>query len=486
MWVQTLLIESDLGPQLGPILRLHRHLDGYVIFLLGSDDTLAPAVAIRARDLETYFPEWQERFMKDAYCSINGSWRLLKHGRHGGAYGYPKHDTASLRYLCANYADIDCHKLGIDFWDAVERVGVHVEAGKIPPISIIVRSGRGAWLLWLLREASDPLLAQRAWPEKLDLYSQIQRAIYERLADIGADPAGTDSTRHIRVPGSLHTGSERLVTWHIQSNGTGDFVYTIQDMAQFFGVKGRELEKWSQNAFDRQRNPNKKKGWLALNDYRLRDFERLRSLRGGFNKGHRNSAVLVYAWLLMHQGVNRSEAHEAVLKLARESRPPLSLRECKTAVNSVFGRKIRFSEQNIADRLDITPAEFAHLEQYNPATRFHHKRVPPGAPPRPKAPNAEVRRAAILAIVNGRGGQVPPCRMMAELLKEQGFQVAYVQVSKDYRVLELKTERIHQWAAKATAQGKMADLFSEVAYMEETASPPVSLNGRALQVLSFG
>jgi predicted ATPase len=76
--------------------------------------------------------------------------------------------------------------------------------------------------------------------------------------------------------------------------------------------------------------------------------------------------------------------------------------------------------------------------------------------------------------------------MMAEILKEQGFQVAYVQVSKDYRVLELKTERIHQWAAKATAQGKTADLFSEVAYMEETASPPVSLNGRALQVLSFG
>jgi hypothetical protein len=58
---------------------------------------------------------------------------------------------------------------------------------------------------------------------------------------------------------------------------------------------------------------------------------------------------------------------------------------------------------------------------------------------------------------------------MAALLNDRGFSVAYVQVSKDYQVLNLKTERIRQWEAKAAARGARVDLFTPVAYMEENA-----------------
>jgi hypothetical protein len=261
----------------------------------------------------------------------------------------------------------------------------------------------------LLCDPKAPEQAQCAFPEKIDLYCKVQRVISERLAAIGADPAGRDAARLIRVPGSLHTGSERYVQWLIQCDSAGGFIYTLQHLACFFGVPERELHKRSKSAFDRQRNPNKANGWKALNDYRLRDFETLRSLRGGgFDEGHRNSAALVWAWLLRHSGATRDETERAVVELGRESRPPLSYAQCKGAVKSVFDRKIRFSERTIADRLDITPAESAVLQRYPPATRFHLSRPskPEDAPPPRKAPSAETRRAVILEIVQQRGGCV--------------------------------------------------------------------------------
>ena len=50
------------------------------------------------------------------------------------------------------------------------RPSDYQDQGKIPPASIIVRSGRGMWVIWLLRDPKTPDRAQPAFPEKIDLY----------------------------------------------------------------------------------------------------------------------------------------------------------------------------------------------------------------------------------------------------------------------------------------------------------------------------
>src|SRR5689334_21753816 len=87
-----------------PILYLHRHQDGYIAFATKrDDDDFRPLVSIRASELETLFPAFREQLLKVSYCSINAGYRLLRHGEHRNAYGYPLHQSDRLRYLNACY-----------------------------------------------------------------------------------------------------------------------------------------------------------------------------------------------------------------------------------------------------------------------------------------------------------------------------------------------------------------------------------------------
>jgi hypothetical protein len=147
----TLHAVPDHRPQFGPLLELHRHKDGYVRFAVSQDDDFRPLVAILSGKLSTWFPTFQDRMRKDSYVSINASWRLQKYGPEGKAYGSPKHSTSDLRYLCACYADLDFDRLtGLTYKEVIGRISEYQADGKIPPVSAIVHSGRGLWLLWFI------------------------------------------------------------------------------------------------------------------------------------------------------------------------------------------------------------------------------------------------------------------------------------------------------------------------------------------------
>jgi hypothetical protein len=389
-------------------LHLHRHDDGYVSFAVKSGDDFRPRISILRSELDSYFPEFISDFAKDSFVSINASCRLAGHHQRGKVYGYPKHDSANLRYLCACYTDIDYYNLGLDFGTALGLIVNYQDRGVIPPASIIVRSGQGMWLLWLLQDPKDPDQAQGAFVEKLELYARVQRAIYEKLASIGADPAARDPARYIRIRGSLHTGSEQYVQWWIQDSANSGFTYTLTELAQFFGAQAPTLNTGVKEIFEvKKQIPNNRRGWIALNERRLREFELLLALRaGGFDRGCRNRAAMLYAWLLRCNGWGRTEAASRVRIMAVNCRPPLTLSECRGAVKTGFGRKMRkVRDQTISDLLNITPDESAALEKFPPATRFQTKQIP--AAPEPPIQNRDAgiqnRRLAISAIVEELG-----------------------------------------------------------------------------------
>src|SRR5664279_2142498 len=110
-------------------------------------------------------------------------------------------------------------------------------------------------------------------------------------------------------------------------------------------------------------NPRKRRGWVALNARRLRDFNTLRSLRGGFSEGCRNNAAKIYSWLLRCNATGSADIHGLVSAMASQCHPRLPVSSVKDAVR--YSRTIRrMREQTIADWLDITRSEAEMFEGF--------------------------------------------------------------------------------------------------------------------------
>jgi hypothetical protein len=116
--------------------------------------------------------------------------------------------------------DIDHHKLGMDTGTVIGKIINLQDSGQLPHASMIVRSGHGIWLLWLIHDVESEDISQRAFPDKLEIYARIQAAIIERLSHLGADMAARDAARHLRV--------HSIPAQRLRSSG-GFTVPTMQD-----------------------------------------------------------------------------------------------------------------------------------------------------------------------------------------------------------------------------------------------------------------
>ena len=427
------------GPELLPIRAIHRHDDGVISFhRKNADGGFENLFAIRSEHLEGMFPEFRAQLEADSYFSVNAFW----HRERGRQYlkATEARRPERLRYLCAAYCDLDSYKSGVEFGTALGVIVTYQDEGVIPPASVIARSGRGLWLLWFLRDTNDPALPPPAFPEKIRAYLEINRAAGERLAQLGADAAARDSLRLTRVPGSFHGGVCRRVKYWIQVGSDGQpATYTLEDLAAAFKIEDR-LDRATGRAFDEAALPRGShlRGHAQLNARRLREFELLRSMRGGFLDGCRNHAAVVYAWLLSRSGMDRATVLGNVQGLARGCRPPLDSAAVNGAVKTAFGRTMRrVGDQTISDWLGITPGEAELLEKMPAASRF---RVidPPSliGPPL----DAEQRRNLIRQFTT-EFGSVPTSRRMAEMLGAKGYSISYRQVQRDYRALGIASGR---------------------------------------------
>jgi hypothetical protein len=423
---------SEIAP--APILRLHRHSDGYVSFATERDgEDFRPIRAIRASELETWFPAFRDQLLRDSYVGINADWRLRSYGEHGDSYGFPYHRSDALRYLNACYVDIDFHKLGLDVGTVIGRVVNLQDSGHLPHASMIVRSGHGIWLLWLIHDVEDLDASQRAFPEKLELYSRIQAAIIERLLPLGADMAARDAARHLRVPGSFNSGSESNVEWWIQGSNESGYIYTLPQLAKLFKAIPTRRHHGELVAH----NPAKRRGWVALNASRLRDFNVLRGLRGGFSDGCRNNAAKIYAWLLRVNAIPRADVLGLLTVMGGQCRPRLTTAQIKDAWK--YTSLCRMGDQTISNWLGVTVSESEVLERLPPAGL-----VP--APKPARVPIAEIRRmvsARRVAIreITAAAGRVLSVRDMGAILKTKGHAGNHQTVFKDYKALGIECGR---------------------------------------------
>jgi hypothetical protein len=364
-------LRSPAGPQLHPIKALHRH-DGYIKFMVkdtDDPDRMGPQFSIRADALDAWFPQFTADLVRDSFLSINGGYTLADRSR--APWGRPLHNTDSLRFLCASYCDIDYYSLTLTRLQVLTELERMWENGELPEASMVVDSGQGMWLLWLLHDAKDPKRAHLgAYTDNpndhLQLYTRINKALYTRLRHIGAD-AISDGVRSIRVPGSFRNDTEAYVKWRIHGNSDRAVSYTLTDLATQLGVKTvrRPAAERAALAATRQPRGRQSKAWLKTNQNRLVAFVTIKDQRaGGFNRGCRNKAAFLYAMAMRGNAVSRQDAWAALCEMGENCTPPLSKEECRRALKTGYKTRMpKLGYKTMADVLDVTPTEAEIVSQ---------------------------------------------------------------------------------------------------------------------------
>lgn len=324
----------------------------------------------------------------------------------------PNRRLVSLTRLCACYLDIDTYKmehlrglspasLGMFVQDAVRESG-------LPAPSLVVYSGQGVQLKWLL-ERPVPKDALPRW-------QAVQAELCRRLAHIGADPRALDASRVLRVVGTVNNKTGQAVrildTLQVIAGGAtplgnGYLGYAFETLATEVLPLGRsELEvlreERAEDIAERAKVRAARKGQLVVLEGgkgrastgrplipsslawdRYGDLERLISLRGwkeGVPPGHRDVFVFLAACFL-------SQAHVApalfpeVVEFVRAYVPAWRDEEIRSCVCSVMARaemamrgqmiefdgverdpRYFFRNRTLVDLLEISSTEQAQLK----------------------------------------------------------------------------------------------------------------------------
>jgi hypothetical protein len=459
---------------------LHRH-DGYISFMVMSEGEIAERFAIRASALDEIFPEFTGQLIRDSFVSINASYTLADHS--GRPFGPSAHRTQFMRYLCACYCDLDYYNHSLTRAQVVyelERMWANEE---LPRASMMIDSGRGMWLLWLLHDESRPARAHLgAFADNpydhLQLYTKTNKALRARVGHLGADPIH-DAARHIRVPGSFRNDCEQFVQWDIKGTSGAVNSYSLKGLADLVGVATVPRPKAEKLALESTlRKPGtQRRAWVKTNENRLAAIIVLRDLRGGgFQRGMRNRAAYFYALALKATGTPAREIRAAVIEMGAQCKPSLSDGDCRRAVEQACKvRTTKVSYRTLADILDINPREAEIITQalYGNVRSGDHRFFPAAArfgdvQPVNTAGGDDFRgtkkarrEQGILQIVR-ESGSVPPIREMMRRLEAIGISASIGTLHKEYRRLGL--------VSSEGARRKRGRSFEQLALPESVAA----------------
>jgi hypothetical protein len=345
------------------------------------------------------------------------------------------------------------------------------DSGILPPASFLVRSGRGLWLLWLVKGCDDSSLGERACARNVQLWAKVQRELASRLAPLGADMAALDGARVVRVPGSLNSKSGERVAYLLQLSKEGrGFSYTLPELASRLAIGPGAIEEpppilprpkrpQDQAALpmplgeqlhrppERRKTARQKRGiigWQARAKRRLENFTILRDLRNGFHEGQRNHAARIYAGILWSAGYRDDVLKGIVEEFAQGyCHPPLSRSEVSGAVRGAGQPECwKIKTVTIALWLDITPDEAQFLSGW---TAKGQEPAAPAPPPRKQA--AKHRRELIAEAIRVYG-RTPPLRTIQTYLADRDVEAVLQTIQRDLAAMKVGNPRARRGKQK--------------------------------------
>ena len=456
------------GPDLAPIIRIHRH-EGRVVFARNGDFT--KAIAVDLHDLATWFPAWRDELLRDSYFDINGYSIDVKKRTDWNVRDAKRRTDWNVSYLTACWVDIDRTE-GRTVSDMLHAINLAAESGAIPHPSITVKSGRGAWALWLLESpAGGPELVTPDLQYRKELQRSVNRTIGERIqavsAGLNVDYSTVNAARNMRVPGSVNSkaGLNVIFSFHAAPERPGGLVYTLDELAQWVGLSAERPLPRERRAPSPDRPDKKPRVW---GQRRVNELERLIQHRSPITEGMRHEVIFNAARVYRAAGSEFPDTLDHILKLAQNHcRPPYPANEATAQVKSVYSKEADMpafqgakqkrywiSNHVLASSLKVTQAEIQTLGLKSITPEYVSGRHEGKGQKAEKAARLEFIRALNLESTPGWSTTT-----MRAKLKAAGFICSHGTVIGMLRELGIQTPEAKARAAAGKERAGVIPLF---------------------------
>ena len=355
---------------------------------------------------------------------------------------------AAVAVLNAVWVDLDTYKVGITDSDALAELRSLRNQGRLPPWSLQIHSGRGVWLVWMLRSDDDATSPPAATELNKDECRRINAALADQLQELGADRNSADLARVVRVPHTLNAkavaeGRDAVVRWEFASPLPR---YTVRELATCLLHKSHAAHRhgfaqqrsaWvDRRTFCTKRAPRGRAfdastAQIAVHrrwSLPLLDMLALAFYRNGYKRGHRHYALFWIAHLLTlalpSEPMKLAEIHRICRELNAEFPAPLPESSVRRQVirGTSWKPSNYVSHGDLARRFGVTEEEGSLLRRLKTSP----------------LPRRERRRAALQECRqnwNDAKGCAPTLEELARELGLAGHAVSPATLSRDLRAL---------------------------------------------------
>ena len=363
-------------------------------------------------------------------------------------------ESEKLFALNAIWVDIDAHGETPSFAEAerVHSLLIHAlpELAGIPVPNIIIYSGRGFHLVWLIEQCAAKLTfmhrAVSAYYGEVirDLIAGFKLTKYSVDGSYGANIAGLT-----RIPGTFNTHSSTYCTYEIIHRRR--ILLTEQyDTAEYRSGKGtvdsKRCRQFASSAIQ------------AAGELRVNALLKLLELRTNW-EGYRDYFLLILFSACQMAGYPKEEALRLVLKANTQLKPALSEREVQSLLSTAVKKHYKMKNAYIITTLDLTADE---------QTAIGISAMPTGAKKRGKNQARDERTAAKLKVENRR-------IMRMHILGNSIASIAKI-VGRCYNTIKKRIDEYTEKLEELFSQHEICMLFRQrakriVAELKKCATP---------------
>ncbi len=252
-----------------------------------------------------------------------------------------------IKELNALFIDLDIYKTGFTKEQILMNLNENYFKQSMPIPNFIIDSGRGLYLIWLIKKV--PSMA-------LPLWKAVEEYFYKTLKEFGADRQALDATRILRVPGSFNSKTHT----EVKIIDNYDYLYELRE------IQSEYMPELSEKAPVRRGRPKKVKYiFRERNLYyaRIMDIIKLCELREYNLKGHRELILFLYRYYLCYFTEDVEKALYDTLELNSMFKQPLAEKEVTRATKSaetVFKKEnkdYKYKNETLINLLEISDEE---------------------------------------------------------------------------------------------------------------------------------
>lgn len=283
----------------------HHNADGFVTVAKKENGNFEQ-YHYKPEELAVSLGEW---LGEDVYFSQNTFYR-------------PQRSIENIRQLRSLYVDLDFYLFNYDPSWVMGKLHHEFFGQSIPDPNVIIFSGRGLVLIWLI----EPV------PYKaLPLWQAVQNYFLGQLSELGGDPMASDAARIFRIAGSTNSKNGE----EVRAEYRHDYRYQLRQLQYDYLPELNEVI----NPPKKKRKGRKKRSVQLFNTYRLHyarlmDLVKLIELRNFEVTGYRELICFLYRYWLCCYTNDPSEALNQTVTLNLKFSAPLHNKEVEKATKS--------------------------------------------------------------------------------------------------------------------------------------------------------